>query len=76
MNTTDVTQHACTQFYQDFSVVKNLLANAGVTGDMSLIPGSGRSPGKGSGDPLQYFCQVNLMDRGTGEIMESQKSWT
>ena len=35
------------------SVVKNLPANAG---DVSLIPGSGRSPGEGSGNPLQYSC--------------------
>ena len=36
------------------SVVKTL--NAGDTGDMSLIPGSGRSPGKENGNPLQYSC--------------------
>ena len=42
-------------------VVKNLLANAGETGS---IPGSGRSPGKGDGNPLQYSCLGNLMDRG------------
>ena len=37
------------------SVVKNLPANAGDTGDMGSIPGSGRSPGEGNGNPLQYF---------------------
>ena len=42
-------------------VVKNLPAGAG---DMSLIPGSGRSPGAGDGNPLQYSCLENLMDRG------------
>ena len=34
------------------------------TGDLSLIPGSGRSPGKGNGKPLQYSCLGNPMDRG------------
>ena len=33
-------------------------------GDMDLIPGSGRSPGGGKGNPLQYSCLGNLMDRG------------
>ena len=34
-------------------------------GDMDLIPGLGRSPGEGNGNPLQYSCLVNSMDRGT-----------
>ena len=34
-------------------------------GDPGLIPGSGRSPGEGNGDPLQYPCLGNPMDRGT-----------
>ena len=34
-------------------------------GDVSSIPGSGRSPGEGQGNPLQYFCLGNPMDRGT-----------
>ena len=34
-------------------------------GDPGLIPGSGRSPGKGHGNPLQYSCLENSMDRGT-----------
>ena len=33
-------------------------------GDPGLIPGLGRSPGEGNGDPLQYACLENLMDRG------------
>ena len=33
-------------------------------GDLGLIPGSGRSPGEGNGDPLQYSCLGNPMDRG------------
>ena len=43
-------------------VVKNSPANAGDTG---LIPGSGRSPGGGNGNPLQYSCLGNFTDRGT-----------
>ena len=43
---------------------KNLPANAGNTGDAGLIPGSGRSPGGGHGNPLQYSCLENPMDRG------------
>ena len=33
-------------------------------GDLSSIPGSGRSPGEGNGNPLQYSCLENSMDRG------------
>ena len=44
-------------------VVKNLLANAGDARDSGLIPGSGRSPGVGNGNPLQYSCLENPMDR-------------
>ena len=46
------------------SVVKNLPANAGAAGDMGLIPGSGRAPGGGNGNPLRYSCLGNLMERG------------
>ena len=42
-------------------MVKNPPANAG---DLGLIPGSGRSPGGRNGNPLQYFCLENPMDRG------------
>ena len=43
------------------SVVKNLPASAG---DVGSIPGLGRSPGGGNGNPLQYSCLGNFMDRG------------
>ena len=43
------------------SLVKNLPANAG---GMVSIPGSGRSPGEGNCNPLQYSCLKNSMDRG------------
>ena len=45
------------------SVVKNPPANAGDTGDACSVPGSGRYPGRGNGDPLQYFFLENPMDR-------------
>ena len=43
------------------SVGKNPLANVG---DMGSIPGSGRFPGEGNGNPLQYSCLGNPMERG------------
>ena len=46
-------------------MVKNLLANARDVRDAGSIPGSGRSPGGGHGNPLQYFCLENPMDIGT-----------
>ena len=46
------------------SVVKNPPANAGDTGDVGSIPGSGTSPGGGNGSPLQYSCLGNPMDGG------------
>ena len=48
------------------------------TGDWGSIPESGRSPGGGNGNPLQYSCLENPMDRGAGRLqsMGSQKSWT
>ena len=46
------------------AVVKNLPANAGDGRDVGSIPRSGRSPGEGNGNPLQYSCLENFMDRG------------
>ena len=45
-------------------MVKNLLANSGDIRNVDLIPGSGKSPGGGHGNPLQYSCLENPMDRG------------
>ena len=61
------------------TVVKYLLAKAGDSGDTrdeALIPGSGRSPGVGNGNPLHCSCLENPMDRGTWwatvhEVVES-----
>ena len=46
------------------SVVKNPHANAGDMGGADTIPGSGRSPEKGNGNPIQYSCLENHMDKG------------
>ena len=46
------------------SVVKNPLANAGDKREVGWIPGLGRSPAAGNGNPLQYSCLANPMDRG------------
>ena len=51
------------------SVVKNLPAKAGDTRDVRSIPGSGRSYGGGNGNPLQYSCLENPMDRGAWQVM-------
>ena len=45
-------------------VVKNPPATVGDIRDSGSIPGSGRSPGRGQGNPLQYSCLKNPMDRG------------
>ena len=57
------------------SVVMNLPANAG---DVGSIPGSGRSPGEGDGNPLQYSCLGNLRDKGAwwATVHRIAKSWT
>ena len=50
-------------------MVKNPPANAGDTRDMGSLPGSGVSPGGGNGNPLQYSCLENSMDRGAWQAM-------
>ena len=57
---------------------KNHPVSAGDPGDMGLIPGSGRSHGGGSGNPLQYSCLENSMDRGAwwARVPGAEKSWT
>ena len=53
-------------------------ASAHNAGDPSSIPGSGRSPGEGNGNPLQYSCLENSMDGGTwwATVHGVTKSWT
>ena len=64
--------------FQVTVVVKNPPAGAGDTRDTGSIPGSGRSPGIGSGNPLQYSCLENSMDRGAwwATVHGAAESWT
>ena len=57
---------------------KSLPASAGDKGDVNLIPGLGRSPGEGYGNPLQYSCLENFMDRGAWKatVYGIAKNWT
>ena len=59
-------------------VVKNLPANDGDVRDEGLIPGSGRFPGQGHGNPHQYACLENPMDREAwqGTVPSFAKIWT
>ena len=52
-------------------MVKNPPANAGDIRDVGLIPGSGRSPGGGNDNPLQYSCLENPMDKGPWKAISS-----
>ena len=58
--------------------VKNLTANAANSRDVGSIPGSRRAPGEGNGNPLQYSCLGNPMDRGAGQavVLGVAKNWT
>jgi len=60
------------------TVVKNPPANAGDIRDSGLIPGPGRSPGGGHGNPLQCSCLENPVDRGTwrATVHRVAKSYT
>ena len=59
-------------------MVKNPPAKAGDMRDVASIPGLGRSPGEGHGNPLQYSRLENLMDRGVWQatVHRVTKSWT
>jgi len=58
--------------------VKNLPANAGDARDAGSIPGLGRSPGGGHGNPRQNSCLENPMDRGDwwATVCRTARSWT
>ena len=72
-----VYMHACMHMYSfpGGSDGQEFACNAE---DLSLIPGSGRSPGEGNGNPLQYSRLENPMDRGTwwAIVYRVTKSWT
>ena len=56
------------------SVVKNPLAKAGYSGNTSSTPGLGRSPGGENGNPFQYSCLGNPMNRGLATVHRVAKS--
>ena len=60
------------------SAVKTLAANAGDSGDVGLIPGLGRSPERGHGDPFQYSCLENNMDKEAWQAIVHRvtQNWT
>ena len=60
------------------AVAKESTCNAGNAGDTGSIPGSGRSPGGGRGNPLLYSCLENPMDRGAwrATVQRVTKNWT
>ena len=59
-------------------MVENPLGNPGGLRDAGSIPGWGRSPGGGHGNPLQYSCLENPMDRGAGQatVRRVAQNWT
>ena len=75
-----VSQGKANTIKQDFSfrndsAGKEATCNAGDTGNVGLIPGSGGSPGEGNGNPLQHSCLENPRDRGA-TVQRVAKSWT
>ena len=72
-----ITSTDATQASQVTLVVKNPPANAGDLRDAGLIPGSGRSPGGDYGNPPQYSCLENSVDRGDwwATVHRISKSW-
>ena len=64
--------------FPDGSAGEESACNAGDTEDAGLIPGLGRSPGGGNGNPLWYSCLENSMDRGAWQVTVHgvAKSWT
>ena len=69
--------HIC-EASQVMLVGKNLPANSGNAGDLGSIPELGRSPGVGKGDPFQYSCLENSMDREAwwATVHGAPESWT
>ena len=68
----------CSDLWASQVALGNPPASAGDVRDMGLIPGLGRSPGGGHGNPLQYSCLKNLMDRGSwwATVHRVARSWT
>ena len=73
-----VTQNLHICCFPGGSESKESACNAGATGDSGLIPGSGRFPRGGNGNPLQYSCLENPVNRGAwwAIVHGVAKSWT
>ena len=79
----DMTEQLLLYFY-NYTVMRgfpggsNGKESACNVGELGLIPGLGRSPGGGNGNPFQYYCLGNPMDRGAWRAMVHgvSKSWT
>ena len=76
--TISYTQKGIPRWHSGATVVKNLSATVEDARDMSSIPGSGRFPGVGNGNPLQYSCLENPVDRGAWRptVHGVTNSWT
>ena len=75
---TEVSSHHLCYILLTRGMVKSLPANAGDERDTDLIPGLGRSPGEGRGNPLQYSCPEHPIKRRAWQAMVHRvtKSWT
>ena len=73
-----IARQQCSEGFTGGAVVKNPQANAGDTGDLGSIPGLGRSSGVGNGNPLQFCCPENPMDREAWQatVHGVTESWT
>ena len=82
LNYTGASFHTFTIFYNKelniLQMVKTTPANAGDARDVGSIPGLGRSPGVGNGNPLHCFCLENSMGRGAWQVivLGVTKNWT
>ena len=78
------TPFTCVMDFKNYSYTQGFpggsdgMKSAYNAGDLGLIPGLGRAPGEGSGNPLQYSCLENLMDRGVWQatVHRVAKGWT
>ena len=66
------------EFWGEMITFQGFPGGSGDAEDAGSIPGSGRSPGGGNGNPLQYPCLENPMDRGAWQdiVHEAAESWT
>ena len=73
-----IVNRVCPKFSLGFTHGSEVKASACNAGDLVSNPGLGRSPGEGNGNPLQYSCLENPMDRGASwaTVHRVAKSWT